>query len=94
MISDKHRDELVDYVKRNPPISLPAGLHHDMMLTPEQSQFVAHAIEAWAIVEQLRAEEGDSVEINHDNPDFGPPDQDCAITHMLIRLPHTNAEDY
>lgn len=76
MIGDKHRDELVEYVKRYAPISLPAGLHHDMMLLPEQSQFVQHAIEAWAIVEQLRANPPNEVAqiiIYHDNPDFGGP---------------------
>jgi hypothetical protein len=34
-------------------------------------------VEAWSIIDQLRANEGDSIEICYDNPDFGGPN--CVI---------------
>lgn len=45
---------------------------------PDVQVAMMEAIEAWSIVEQLREQEGDSVEIVHESPDFGTPNS-CIV---------------
>jgi len=75
--------ELIDHWRRNLPIDVHSGLHHNRTLTQTEARDLVDALESWWLVEQLRANEGDEVHILCDNPDFnGQPN--CAIEVMTL----------
>lgn len=55
-----------------------------MSITPE-----ILLAQRWEMINELRRDECDSIELNHDNPDFEPLGRNCAVTwrHMTVGQP-------
>lgn len=64
---------LIAYLRENPPAQILCGLHHRHDLDDATAAELVDALECWLIVGHLRADDGDTVTIACDNPDFVGP---------------------
>lgn len=69
-------EKIIHHLRVSPPVMINSGLHYQLPVTPEDAGTIVDAIEAWWLLNALRANEGATIEIACSNPDFnGQPNE-------------------